>query len=369
MTLEQRRRLRVLLVGPSLGILGGQAVQAQRLLKGFADSAVLDASFLAVNPQLPGILGRLQRIKYVRTIVTSIAYVLALLRHVPRTDVVHAFSASYFSYLLAPLPALVAARVFGKPGVLNYRSGEADDHLQNWPFSRWTMSKLATAVVVPSGYLVAVFGRVGIPARAIPNFVPVDRLPYRRRTAVAPRILSNRNFEALYDIECSIRAFAVVQARYPDASLTLVGEGSRRESLELLSKSLRLRNVTFVGSVPNSDMGRLYDSCDVYVNSPYIDNMPSSILEAFACGLPVATTDAGGIPYVIRDGENGLLVPARNPLALGAALLRLLDEPALALHLADTARQECLDRYVWPQVRASWEQCYQSLASDPARRE
>ena len=80
-----------MIVGPSLDILGGQAVQAQRLLHGLANSQRVEVAFLAVNPRLPGILRHLQRVKYLRTVLTSIAYGISLLRRVPRADVVHAF--------------------------------------------------------------------------------------------------------------------------------------------------------------------------------------------------------------------------------------------------------------------------------------
>ena len=84
-------RVRVLLVGPSLDILGGQAVQAARLLAHLRDLPGLEVGFLAVNPRLPGPLRLLQRVKYLRTVATSLAYVVSLLREVPRWDVVHAF--------------------------------------------------------------------------------------------------------------------------------------------------------------------------------------------------------------------------------------------------------------------------------------
>src|SRR5690606_21622619 len=110
--------VRVLPAGPSLAYLGGPAIQAQRLLRRLAEDPVLEPSFLPVNPQLRGFGGRLQRIKYVRTVVTSVAYVFSLLRTVRRADVIHAFSASYWSFLLAPVPALLVARMFGKASLL-----------------------------------------------------------------------------------------------------------------------------------------------------------------------------------------------------------------------------------------------------------
>src|SRR5437868_2757715 len=126
------RPLRVLVVAASLDILGGQAVEAQRILRGMVDEPSVEVSFLPVNPRLPGVLRVLQRIKYVRTVVTSLMYWALLLARVPRYDVLHVFSPSYFSFLLAPTPAVLAARLYGKKIVLNYHSGEAEDHLANW---------------------------------------------------------------------------------------------------------------------------------------------------------------------------------------------------------------------------------------------
>jgi hypothetical protein len=97
------RPVRVCIVAPSLDFLGGQAIQAQRLLAAFAGSERVHAAFLAVNPRLPGPLRALQRIKYVRTIVTGIAYVASLVSRVKDYDVLHVFSASYWSFVLAPV--------------------------------------------------------------------------------------------------------------------------------------------------------------------------------------------------------------------------------------------------------------------------
>src|SRR3954468_20409395 len=149
-------RIRVCLVGPSMDIVGGQAVQVTRLLRRLRELDGVEVDFLAVNPRLPGPLRLLQRVKYVRTITTSIAFFTSRLLRVHRYDVIHAFSASYSSYLLAPLPAMIAARLFWKRVVLNYRSGEALDHLARSPFAVRSM-RLAHAIVVPSGYLVEVF--------------------------------------------------------------------------------------------------------------------------------------------------------------------------------------------------------------------
>lgn len=363
---QTKRQIRVCIAGPSLDIVGGQAVQAHRLLAWLARRPELELSFLPVNPRLPGFLRLLQRVKYVRTIATSIGYGLSLLWRVPHVDVVHAFSASYWSFLLAPVPAMLVGRLFRKGVILNYRSGEADNHLARWRTAAPLM-RLAHLIVVPSGYLVDVFARHGLKAKAVPNFVEIERLPYRHRDTVRPVFLSNRSFHALYNVSCILRAFGQIQARMPQAELVVAGDGPLRERLHSEARQLGLRNVTFVGAVPPDRMTTLYDKADVYLNAPNIDNMPASILEAAACGLPIVTSEAGGIPYIVRNEVTALLVPCDDDAALAAAALRLFEEPGLALRLAVAARAEVLARYTWPAVEAGWIEAYGLVASREAR--
>src|SRR5690349_22891553 len=163
--------LRVLIVAPSLDILGGQAIQAQRLLTRLSEHPSLDVGFLPVNPRLPGLLGKLQTIKYVRTVLTSLRYWTLLLKEVRRYDIIHIFSASYWSFVLAPTPAILAAKLYGKRAVLNYRSGEAKDHLRRWRRTALPTIRMVDRVVVPSGYLVCRLLLEKKHAESIFNFV------------------------------------------------------------------------------------------------------------------------------------------------------------------------------------------------------
>ncbi|HZI17557.1 MAG TPA: glycosyltransferase family 4 protein [Pyrinomonadaceae bacterium] len=355
------RPVRVLLVGPSTDILGGQAVQLERLLGRFREEPGLEVGFVPVNPRLPGALRRLQAVRYVRTVATSLAYWWLLLRRVPRYDVIHIFSASYTSFVIAPTPALLAARLFGKKTVLNYRSGECEDHLRRWRRTAVPTVRRFDLIAVPSGYLVDVFARFGFAARAVFNFVDSARFRFRERRPLAPRFLSNRNHESLYNVEMALRAFALVQERCPDASLLVAGDGSLRPSLERLARELGLRGVQFVGRVPNERMPALYAAADIYLNTPNVDNMPGSIIEAYASGLAVVTTDAGGVPYIVRDGETGLVVPRGDHERMARAALRLLEDDALAQRLIAGAREECR-RYSWEAVRGEWLDIYRGLA-------
>lgn len=357
-------RLRVLIVGPSLDILGGQAVQAARLLKRLKEEPSLELGFLPINPRLPGLLRNLQAIKYVRTVVTSMWYVAGLLARVRKYDVIHIFSASYFSFVLAPTPAMLVAKLYGKKIVLNYHSGEAEDHLTRWPSAIRTL-RLADDIAVPSEYLVRVLARFGLAARAIFNTIETDEFHFRERRQLRPVLLSNRNLELHYGVDTVLKAFAMIQASLPDASLKVVGDGSQREALRQLAKDLGLRNIEFKGQVDHSEAAALYNSADVYLNGSLIDNQPLSLLEAFACGLPVVTTNAGGIPDIVQHEVNGLMVSSRDEKAMADSVLRLLSEQALADQLVGAARVECR-KYSWEAVRDQWLDLYETIGARSA---
>ena len=355
--------VRVAVVAPTLDILGGQAVQADRLLRSLESTPDIRAELLPINPRLPGALRWLQEIKYVRTLVTSVAYAWRLLRTIPNVEVVHIFSASYFSFVIAPTPALWASRLLGKPTVLNYHSGEAEDHLERWRRTAIPTLRMADRIVVPSEYLIEVFSQFNLPAQAIPNSLDLDQFRFRLRSDLKPVFLSNRNLEVHYGVDVVLEAFALIQKQVSDAVLLIAGYGSQEEPLRSMSETLGCMNVQFLGRVSTARMIDLYDDADVFLNASAIDNMPLSILEAHASGLPVVTSDAGGIPYIVEHESTALVVPVRRPSELASQALKLLGDPALARRLSAQGRASVEERYTMEGVMPSWVDLYHDLAS------
>jgi glycosyltransferase involved in cell wall biosynthesis len=224
---------------------------------------------------------------------------------------------------------------------------------------------------VPSRYLVDVFARHGIDAIAIPNTLDLKRFAFRPRHPLRPRLLSVRNFESLYHVACTLRAFQLVQKRWPNAELTLIGSGSQEQSLRTLAAQLQVTGVTFAGRVDPSRMAECYAAHDIYVQSPNIDNMPISVLEAYASGLPVVSTEAGGVPAILTHGEDGLLAPLDDHPALASRILLLLEQPGVALEMAQHAYERC-QAFSWPQVRDEWlsqyRQAWSTCSREPAAR-
>jgi glycosyltransferase involved in cell wall biosynthesis len=357
--------LHVAIVAASLRILGGQSVQAQRMLEGWTGDPDVRAWLVPVNPLPPPPFDRLLRVKFARTVVTQLCYWPLLLRELRKADIVHVFSASYASFLLAPLPAVLVARALGKPVVLNYHSGEAPDHLRRSALARFVLSRMVDGNAVPSVFLRDVFASFGIAARPVPNSIDLQRFAYRPRLLPAeagshgPRMLSTRNLEPMYNVACTLRAFARVQARHPDATLTVIGGGSQEGALRGLAEDLRLRHVRFVGRVPPDAIHRYYAEADIYVQTPSIDNMPLSLLEAFASGVPVVATDVGGVPAILTHGVHGLLAPDGDDEAVAAHVMDILERPDAARARAAAARRTC-DALDWSVVREEWLDVYRT---------
>ena len=146
---------RILLIAPSTKIVGGQSIQAVRLLENLTKADEIAISFQPIDPELPAPFNAVQRIKYVRTVVTEAVYVAALVKKIRQSDIVHIFTAGYFSFFLVSAPALAIARLFGKKSILNYHDGRAEDSLKRFPAALRLM-RWADRVVCPSMFLVRV---------------------------------------------------------------------------------------------------------------------------------------------------------------------------------------------------------------------
>ena len=274
---------------------------------------------------------------------------------------VHVFSASFWSFLLGPVPALVVAKVCGRRVVLHYHSGEAGAHLAEWGRLVHPWLRLADLIVVPSGYLAGVFAGHGYQTQVIRNVVDLSRFEYRERQPLRPRLLSTRNLEPYYRVDVILEAFAFLKAQVPEATLVVAGGGSEDARLRRLAGE----GVRFVGQVHPESMPGLCADADIFLNASVVDNQPVSILEAFAAGLPVVSTPTGDIAAMVRHDETGLVVPPLEPASLASAVLELLDDPGKALRMAQRARSE-ISRYTWPAVRDQWAAAYGGVRSSSA---
>lgn len=355
--MDNSKKIKVLIVATSTRVIGGQSIQAKRLLDAFANDPGVEMSFLPNNPETP-----LRDVKYLRTVFASLKFWWSLLRTVYKADVVQVFSSATTGYIIATLPPLVVAKLYGKKIVLNYHSGELENHIESWKKTALPTMRKFDEIVVPSQFLVDVYAKYGLHAGAIFNFVDASSFKFTARERFRPVFLSNRNFEAHYNVSDILRAFQIIQKRFPEAALFIAGFGTEEARLRHLAEELKLENTEFVGKISNAEMARLYEKTDVYLNSSIVDNMPLSIIEAFSSGLPVVSYATGGIPYLVENEQTGLLVAPHDFEALARRAIFLLENQEFTKKIVAKARAEVV-KYSWENVRDGWLELYSKLQS------
>ena len=370
--------LRIGLVGPLPPPAGGMAMQTRQLgelLAGAGAQVTLVATNAAYRPRW------VERWPGVRALFRLLPYLAALWRAAGRSDLLHVMANSGWSWHLFAAPAIWIASLRGVPVMVNYRGGEAAGFLsRSHRAVRFSMRR-ASCLAVPSGFLQQIFSAHGMQSVVLPNIVdlarfrpaegglpkePPQELP--KGPPKEPHLLVARNLEPLYDNATALRAFALVRVRHPAARLTIAGTGPEQAALEQLAQELGVRAaVHFAGRVERDAMAELLRASHVALNPSLADNMPNSVLEALASGVPVVSTAVGGVPFVVADGETALLVPPGDAPAMAAAVLRLLGDAASAKRLAAAGLAE-VRRYAWERVAPRLADCYRQALGPRARR-
>ncbi len=355
------------LVGPLPPPFGGMANQTRQLaelLHGEGISVSVVQTNAAYQPRW------VAGVPFIRALFRLIPYLFSLWDLSGRCNLLHVMANSGWSWHLFAAPAIWIAKLRNTPVIVNYRGGEAASFLANSAHSVGLSMRQASALIVPSGFLKTVFARFNMAATIVPNIVDIERfnnpLPHR---ASRRHLLVARNLEPIYDNETAIRAFLTVHRQHPDATLTIAGSGPLANSLRALAENLGLAGaVIFTGRLDREAMAEAYRNADIAINPSLVDNMPNSVLEALASGVPVISTNVGGVPYIVNDGQTALLVPPNTPDTMAEAILKLMDDSALSEQLINNGLAE-VQKYTWRCVWPILSGIYQQIshtASSPA---
>ena len=264
--------------------------------------------------------------------------------------------------------AILYARLWRKHLVVLVHNGQVDEFIHRWP--RWVSLVLSQVdrLVVPHRFLEEQLTKLGFRLDGtIPNVIDLKKYRYRERSSLTPRFLYLRGMHSYYNPEMAIRAFALIQNEYPDALLTMAGpEGSESALCRKLVQDIKLRNVHFVGLISKERIADLADQHDIHLHTNRVENMPVTIIEMWACGLPIVGTEAGGMPYLVRNGVDGILVKTEDYLAMANACLKLLSDKEIASTLSRNGRKRA-EELTWERVKPAWEKAL-SLNQKVSRR-
>lgn len=359
--------MRIGLVGPLPPPAGGMANQTRQLGELLAgNGAVVELVQTNARYRPAWVAG----IRGLRALFRLLPFTVRLWRCAGRVDLVHVMANSGWAWHLFAAPAIWIARMRGVPVVVNYRGGAAEEFLRRSAGAVRVTMRIADRLVVPSRFLVEVFGRHGMRAEVVPNVVDLNRFsaagPGGRKRAGPPHLIVTRNLEAIYDVETALRAFHRVLERHPEARMTVAGTGPERPKLERIARDLGMaERVRFAGRLEGDAIVALYRSAHILVNPSRVDNTPNSILEALASEVPVVSTDAGGIPYLVRHRETALFVPVADPEAMAKAVIELLEHPDVAEDLVAAGRI-LSQQFAWSSVGPVLLALYRDLISGGA---
>jgi glycosyltransferase involved in cell wall biosynthesis len=307
----------------------------------------------------------LQSLRFVRGFIHQVPYRRSLTALAREANVMHVMANSGLAWFLLAAPAITTASRNGIPVVVNYRGGLAREFLRKSAPRVLEVLRRADALVVPTIFLQHVFAEHGIEARVIPNVVDVEVFapaPTARTVADAPHVIVTRNLETIYGVDVALRTAALLRKRFPGLRMSIAGSGPERAALEATTAALGLSDaVGFTGRLEVAQMAALYRDADVVLNASRVDNTPNALLEAAASGVPIVSTDAGGIPYLLQHEKTALLAPVESAEQLAAAVERVLKDESLRRSLRE-AGLALANSCSWPVVRAQWLGLYEQLA-------
>jgi glycosyltransferase involved in cell wall biosynthesis len=291
----------------------------------------------------------------------------AVWRHRRGFDVAHIDVYSGPSFVWAEAAGF-ALRGLGKPFVLTLHGGALPEFARRWPGRTRRLLRSAACVTAPSTYLLEEMRSYCAGLRLIPNAIDLARYPFRLRDRPRPRLVWVRAFHQIYDPGMAVRALALVRRIHPDATLDMIGPDKRDRSLDRARAAAADLGVAgavrFHGAAPKSEIPGWIDRGDIFLNTTTIDNTPVSVVEAMACGACIVSTRIGGVPHLVRDGADGLLIEPRDPEAMAAAIDRLLSTPALAARLSRSARSKT-EQFDWSLILPQWHELLASVAGFP----
>jgi glycosyltransferase involved in cell wall biosynthesis len=262
------------------------------------------------------------------------------------------YSTLNFYYAVA---VAIACRILRLPYICILHGGNLENRLKNSPLLAKMMFKKASKLVAPSLFLKSVFQKYGYhKVHYLPNTLEMVNYPFKKREQPGPKLLWVRSFSRIYNPKLAVDVVCELKNTFTEVSLCMVGpekDGALADTKRYAKQKGVV--VTFTGKLSKTEWIRLAEAYDIFINTTNVDNMPVSIIEAMALGLPVVSTNVGGIPFLLADKKEAFLVPPNDPEAMATAIHALIEAPEVAMEIAKNARAKA-ELFDWKVVRSQW---------------
>ena len=253
--------------------------------------------------------------------------------------------------------AVVAmCRMLKKKYILMLRGGNLPNRLKVSPKTSRFVFRKAHKLIAPSRYLQNSFVNNDYETILIPNNIKIEDYKYFERINYSPSLLYVRAFHDVYNPWMAIDVLYNLKKIFPFARLCMVGsdkDGSK-QSCEDYVRELHLKDsVVFTGYLSKTEWHKLAESYDIFINTTKVDNTPISVIEAMALGLPVVSTNVGGIPWLLENGKNAKLTTSNDTNEMVEAIVDLIMNPTKTKHMTIEARKY-VETFGWTVVKEQW---------------
>jgi len=251
-----------------------------------------------------------------------------------------------------------------KPVVLILHGGGLPEFSLQHPHRMRRLLQTATAVVTPSAFLQQELHRFCQEIKVIPNPIDLSKSIFRLRQNPTPSLVWVRAFHKVYNPTLAIEVLSRLKNCFPYIHLTMIGPDKRDKSLTrvrtLIDQYHLHDHVKLIPGLSHEKIPAQLNEADIFINTSNYDTLPRSLIEAMANGLCIVSTNVGGIPNLINDQEDALLVPPDQPEKMAAAVNKILTENELAYYLSQNARYKA-EGYDWSAILPQWENLFTAL--------
>lgn len=256
----------------------------------------------------------------------------------------------WYAFIISQLCRVLAIKYITK-----LDGGDLPNRIQKNPFFSSMIFNNSITNVAPSHYLYEAFQKHGYSKLIyIPNTIEIKNYPFKKREFIEPKLLWVRSFAKIYNPAMAIKVFYELKKQFPHTTLCMVGpiKDESFKKVVVLAKKLKV-DVTFTGKLSKEDWISLSSEYDIFINTTHFDNTPVSVIEAMALGMPIISTNVGGIPFLVQHQKDALLVPDDDVQAMVIEINTLITTPKLVLQLSENGRKT-IENFDWEIVKKQW---------------
>lgn len=246
-------------------------------------------------------------------------------------------------------------RLFKVPYIPILHGGNLPERLEKSPKMSATVFNNSKLNVSPSLYLKSIFNAKGFENLVyIPNSISIDKYKVTPKRYDTIRLLWVRSFSEIYNPQMAIKVMKYLKDSGNKVELCMVGPDSDGsfDVVKTLAKELNL-DVKFTGKLSKEQWIELSKDYNIFINTTNYDNMPVSLIEAMALGFPIVSTNVGGLPFLIDNNKDGVLVSAKDVIAMSYSILQIFNDEDFRQRLSVNARQKA-QNFDWNVIKSQW---------------